>query len=217
MEYEQILENLKTLQKDRFKTAINRLLNDCFIVNKCPETRTDYQYIRSNKEAFSGILELLGYDLIIQEDIGVISIYNNTGTGRMHFSKLETILLLIFRLLYIEKKQTLSQINDVIVIMDEVYDKYNLLNLKRPSTIQIQNSIGKFRRMHLINPLDRVLAKNTGLRIEVYPSITLGMTSFTLEQIYILANDKLESFADNGEGDTDYADEYDNEEESDEC
>ena len=38
--------------------------------------------------------------------------------------KIESILLLILRLLYIEKRKQLSQIDDVIIIADEIYDKY---------------------------------------------------------------------------------------------
>ena len=33
------------VSKEKFKSAINRLLNECFILKRCKDTQSDYFYI----------------------------------------------------------------------------------------------------------------------------------------------------------------------------
>ena len=57
-------------QKEKFSKAANNLLNHCFILKKKDDTRQDYIYIKDNKEQFSLVFDLLGYDIRIDEDMG---------------------------------------------------------------------------------------------------------------------------------------------------
>ena len=88
------------VSKERFRTAMNRLLNECFLLKRCKDTQSDYLYILANKDLFGNFLDFLGYELLINEEYGVISLNNPAGTGRIHLSKLDSILLLILRVLY---------------------------------------------------------------------------------------------------------------------
>ena len=59
---------------------------------------------RQNRELFIPFFDLLGYDLKINEDQGVIGIVNQFGTGRLALGKYESIFLLILRILYVEMR-----------------------------------------------------------------------------------------------------------------
>ena len=123
-------------QKEKFSKAANNLLNHCFILKKKEDTRLDYIYIKDNKEQFCLVFDLLGYDLRIDEDIGLISIFNRNGTGRLQFTKFESIMFLILRLLYLEKRNDLSTSGDnVTVTIQEIRDKYNVLKIKNKQTL----------------------------------------------------------------------------------
>ena len=111
---------LGNIPQDKFRQTINKLLNQCFILKKDNDTSSDYRFIMANRDTFEGVLDLLGYDLIVRDDQGVITISNSTGTGRLRLSKIESILLLIVRLLYIEKMEELSQVD----IAAEVYEHH---------------------------------------------------------------------------------------------
>ena len=102
MEIANVFEHVS---KEKFRSAANKLLGECFLLKKHKDTASDYNYILNNKDAFIEYFEILGYEVIIDEQNGVIGLNNPAGTGRIHLKKIESVLLLIIRLLYIEKRK----------------------------------------------------------------------------------------------------------------
>ena len=196
MEIANVFEHIS---KEKFKSVANKLLGECFLLRKHKDTSSDYNYIWNNKDAFIEYFDILGYELIIDEQNGVIGLNNPAGTGRIHLKKIESILILILRLLYIEKRKQLSPIDDVIVIADEIYDKYNMLkmNAKLDKTT-MRNSLGMFQRYHLIGRLDPDVS-NPETRIMIYPSILFAVTVSSLDDMYNSAKDKLEKYSVGGD------------------
>ena len=206
MEFIDVLENVP---KDKFRATANKLLNECFIIKKNKDTISDYNFILNYRNYFISLFDVLGYELVIQEDQGVIGINNPAGTGRIHLKKIESMLLLILRLLYIEERKKVSQTGDVVVIVDQVYDKYNMLKMKNKlDKTTLRNSIGLFRRYHLIQNLD-VDMSNPDTRVIIYPSILLAVANSSLDDMYQAAKDKLDKY---GRGGEDRADSSDDEE-----
>lgn len=196
MEFIDVLENVP---KDKFKATANKLLNECFIIKKNKDTVSEYNFILNYRDYFISLLEVLGYELVIQEEYGVIGINNPAGTGRIHLKKIESMLLLILRLLYIEERKKISQTGDVIVIVDQVYDKYNMLKMQNKlDKTTLRNSMGLFRRYHLIQNLDSDMS-NPDTRVIIYPSILLAVSNIGLDSMYQSAKDKLDKYARGGE------------------
>ena len=206
MEFIDVLENVP---KDKFRATANKLLNECFIIKKNKDTISDYNFILNYRNYFISLFDLLGYELVIQEDQGVIGINNPAGTGRIHLKKIESMLLLILRLLYIEERKKVSQIGDVVVIVDQIYDKYNMLKMQNKlDKTTLRNSMGLFRRYHLIQNLDADMS-NPDTRVIIYPSILLAVANSSLDDMYQAAKDKLDKY---GRGGEDRADSSDDEE-----
>ena len=206
MEFIDVLENVP---KEKFRTTANKLLNECFIIKRNKDTLSEYSFILNYRDYFISLFEILGYELIIQEDQGVIGINNPTGTGRIHLKKIESMLLLILRLLYIEERKKISQSGEVIVLVDQVYDKYNMLKMQNKlDKTTLRNSMGLFRRYHLIQNLDPDMS-NPDTRVIIYPSILLAVANSSLDDMYQLAKDKLAKY---GKGGEDRADSSDDEE-----
>ncbi len=206
MEFIDVLENVP---KDKFKATANKLLNECFIIKKNKDTVSEYNFILNYRDYFISLFDVLGYELVIQEDQGVIGINNPAGTGRIHLKKIESMLLLILRLLYIEERKKVSQTGDVIVIVDQVYDKYNMLKMQNKlDKTTLRNSMGLFRRYHLIQNLDSDMS-NPDTRVIIYPSILLAVSNTSLDDLYQSAKDKLDKY---GRGGEDRADSSDDEE-----
>lgn len=189
----------EAVSKEKFRNAANKLLCECFILKKCKDTAADYNFILNNREFFNKYFDFLGYELIIEEQCGVIALNNPSGSGRVHLKKVESVLILILRLLYIEKKRQLSQTEDAIVIADEIYDKYNMLkmNAKLDKTT-MRNSLGMFQRYRLINKLDNDMS-NPDTRIIIYPSILFAIPTTNLDEVYNTAKEKLEKYSIGGE------------------
>lgn len=206
MEFIDVLENVP---KDKFRATANKLLNECFIIKKNKDTISDYNFILNYRDYFISLFDVLGYELVIQEDQGVIGINNPAGTGRIHLKKIESMLLLILRLLYIEERKKVSQTGDVVVIVDQVYDKYNMLKMQNKlDKTTLRNSMGLFRRYHLIQNLDADMS-NPDTRVIIYPSILLAVANSNLDDMYQAAKDKLDKY---GRGGEDRADSSDDEE-----
>ena len=206
MEFIDVLENIP---KDKFKATANKLLNECFIIKKNKDTVSEYNFILNYRDYFVSFFDVLGYELVIQEDQGVIGINNPAGTGRIHLKKIESMLLLILRLLYIEERKKVSQTGDVIVIVDQVYDKYNMLKMQNKlDKTTLRNSMGLFRRYHLLQNLDSDMS-NPDTRVIIYPSILLAVANTSLDDLYQSAKDKLDKY---GRGGEDRADSSDDEE-----
>lgn len=196
-------EILGDISKEKFRQTINKLLNECFILKRVDETSSDYRFIIANQGVFEGVLDLLGYDLVVRDDQGVISVYNSNGTGRIHFSKLESIIALILRLLYIEKMKDLSQVDAVIVPIEDIYDKYSMLKIGRLRKDQLLNALRSFKRVNLIQNLDRLDTGDLGIRIQIYPSILFAITSTSVDEIYRVAQDKLKDYSNGEDADSD--------------
>lgn len=192
---------LGDVSKEKFRQVINRLLNECYILKRAKETTSDYRFIKENAEVFEGILDLLGYELIIRDDQGVITINNPAGTGRLHLSKLESILLLILRLLYIEKMKELSQVQEVIVTVEDIYEKVNMLKIPRVRRDLMTNALRSFKRVNIIQNLDRLDKGDMAARIQIYPSVLLAVTANSLDEVYKAAQIKLSEYVSGGDND----------------
>lgn len=202
MEFIDVLENVP---KDKFKATANKLLNECFILKKNKDTSSDYNFVLNYKEYFISLFEVLGYELIIQEENGVIGINNPAGTGRIHLRKIESVLLLIIRLLYIEERKKVSQTEDVVILIDQVIDKYNMLKMQnRLDKTTLRNSMGYFKRYNLIQNLDADMA-NPDTRVIIYPSILFAVSNVSLDEMYQIAKEKLEKYGKGGDDRADIA------------
>ena len=48
--FEELMES--AAQKDRFRVAANKLLNQCFLLRKREDTKKEYVFVRQNRELF---------------------------------------------------------------------------------------------------------------------------------------------------------------------
>ena len=186
-----------TSQKEKFSKAANNLLNNCFILKKKDDTRQYYIYIKDNKEQFSLVFDLLGYDIRIDEDMGLISIFNRNGTGRLQFTKFESIMFLILKLLYLEKRNDLSTNGDnVTVTIQDIRDKYNVLKIKNKQKLDKNSErqiIALFKRYNLIRNLTPDITQGD-TRIEIYPSIMIAIPNEGITHLYDSVKDRLAEY-----------------------
>lgn len=193
----EILEE-SVAQKEKFRVAANKLLNQCFLLKKREDTRKEYIFVRQNRELFVPYFDLLGYDLKINEDQGVIGIANQFGTGRLLLGKYESIFLLILRLLYIEKRKELATFSEeVTILMEEVREKYAMLKVKtRPMLDKSleRSMVSLFRRYNLIQNLDSDV-NQPDARLVIYPSIIMAVPVENINEYFEMTERKLNEYA----------------------
>lgn len=197
--------NESVSQKDKFRIAANKLLNNCFVIKKKEDTRKEYMFINQNREMFTTYFELLGYQLQINEEQGVIGLVNQYGAGRLQLSKYESIMLLIFRLLYLEKRKELGTYSEeVTVLVEEVREKYAMLKVKAEPVLKKEkerNIMSLFRRFNLAGNIESDVTQ-ADTRIIIYPSIIMAIQMDDINHYYELVQSKLKDYA-KGEADGD--------------
>ncbi len=190
--------NESVAQKEKFRVAANKLLNQCFLLRKKEDTKKEYLFVRQNRELFIPYFDLLGYDIRINEDQGVIALVSQTGTGRMSLTKYESILLLILRILYMDKRKELATFSEeVTVLMEEIRERYAMLKIRTKPTLDKQmekRMASLFRKYNLIYNLDTDV-NQADARIIIYPSIIMAVPVEEVNAYYEMTANKLEEYA----------------------
>ncbi len=181
------------LQKDRdeFTRLCNRLLSNCFLCKSNVNSKSDYYFVLKYKEKFTGYLSVLGYRLEINEEYGVIQLTNPQNYNRLNLKLYESIILLILRVLYDEKRRELSASDEVIINVGDIHDKYLSLKIrdKMIDKTTLRNALGVFRRFQLIEILDKNLEAEDS-RIIIFESILMAVRVEDIKAAY----DKLEIY-----------------------
>ena len=188
-------------QKEKFRVAANKLLNNCFIIKKKEDTRNDYIFIIQNRNLFIEYFDLLGYKLEINDMQGVVALTSVSGTGRLRLKKIESIILLILRLLYIEKRRELSLNEDVVVLSDEIHQKYSMVKIEAKLNLDktiFRDTIRLFKRYNIVMSLDSDVSMSDS-RIRIYPSVLFAITNDNLTLMYDAINEKLNRYVNGGE------------------
>ena len=162
----------------------NYLLNNCFLIGNVDSTREKYYYVINHEENFRQLFQPIGYTLVIHRNLRVVQLINNHGTGRLALKKYESIMLLIFRLLYVEKRESLSTSEDkVVVTVEEIKNEYEKLNLPRKfDKVLLEDSLRNIKRYNLVQPLDKLLDMDA--KIQIYASVILAMPDTTISTAY---------------------------------
>lgn len=190
-----MLEGILQKDKDEFTRICNRLLSQCFLCKKNEATRADFYFIMKYKEKFTQYLSILGYRLEINEEYGVVQLVNMQNYNRYNMKLFESIILLILRILYDEKKRELSISDEVIINMGDIHEKFMSLKIrdKMMDKTTLRNAISTMRRFQLVETLDKDLA-NEDARLIIYDSILMAVRVEDIRTAY----EKLEHYRKSG-------------------
>lgn len=179
----------------------NYLLNNCFLIGNVDSTREKYYYVINHEESFRQLFQPIGYTLVIHRNLRVVQLINNHGTGRLALKKYESIMLLIFRLLYVEKRESLSTSEDrVVVTVEEIKNEYEKLNLPRKfDKVLLEDSLRNIKRYNLVQPLDKL--QDTNAKIQIYASVMLAMPDTTITTAYEQTSKLLSQYVNSDEED----------------
>ena len=179
----------------------NYLLNNCFLMGTVDTTREKYYYVINHEESFRQIFLPIGYTLVVQRNLRVIQLINNHGSGRVILKKYESIILLILRLLYVEKRESLSTSEDrVFATVEEIKNEYEKLNLPRKfDRVLLEESLRNIKRYNLLKVEDRL--SDMDAKIRIYPSVMLAMPDVNINKAYEETAKLLEQYENSEDGD----------------
>lgn len=170
-----LFDGMLQKDKDEFRRVCNKLMSICFICKQNADTKSEYYFILRQKPVFERYLDILGYMLEINEEYGVIQLVNRENYNHVHLRLYDSIILLILRILYDEKKRELS-LTDVVVNIGDIQEKYLSLKIreKQIDKTTMNNALRLFKRYNLIALLDKDLTQEDS-RIVIYDSILMAV------------------------------------------
>ena len=171
----ELFEGMLQKDRDEFRRVCNKLMSTCFICKQNADTKSEYYFILRQRPVFERYLDVLGYTLEINEEYGVVQLVNRENYNHAHLKLYESIILLILRILYDEKKRELS-LSDVVINVGDIQEKYLSLKIreKQIDKTTMNNALRLFKRYHLVALLDKDLFQEDS-RIVIYDSILMAV------------------------------------------
>ncbi len=128
-------------------------------------------------------LGVLGLSLEISEQYGVVQLASREGLGHANLKLADSIILLILRILYDEKKRELS-LTDVVVNVGDIQEKYLSMKVrdKQIDKTTMNNALRTLKRYNLVNLLDRDMTQEDG-RILIYDSILMAVRVEDIQKV----------------------------------
>ena len=181
----ELLDKMLQRDKENFRRICNRLLSCCFLCKSNVSNKSDYYFVLKYRSEFKTYLEVLGYRLEINEELGVIQLTNDYNYNRLNLKLYESVILLILRILYDEKKRELSVSDEVIINLGDIQDKYLSLQIREKmiDKTTMRNALSMLRRFQIIETLDRDLG-NEESRILIYDSILMAVRIDDIRKAY---------------------------------
>lgn len=180
-----IYDELSSRDKEEFKRITNKLLSFCLICKQKEDTKKDYYFVENHRDAINEYLEPLGFEIEVNKNIKAAQLINKFGNNKVSLKLIESITLLILRILYQEKMQELSLSQFVTVEIEEIQSRFIALGFKdrvMDKTL-LKQSLRTLKRFNIIETLDRDMTLSDS-RIIIYPTIQMIVRSENITSIY---------------------------------
>jgi hypothetical protein len=170
-----LFEGMIQKDQDEFRKIMNRLMSTGFILRRKEQTKSDYYFILRHRSVFERYLDVLSYQIDINEEYGVIQLLNRENYNHLQLTMHESIILLILRILFDEKKRELS-LTDVVVNMGDIQEKYLSMQIRSEQIGKtvMGNALKKFRRYSLVELLDGNNIREES-RVLIYDAIMMAV------------------------------------------
>lgn len=168
------LEELHDEDLYKFKKCVRKLLDSTFIVSDKDPVLYDYLSYSSNRMDISSYLRIIGYDLIVDDDLKYAMLIQNesdnetTGLKRinhLNFSNNEVLTLLVLWMLFLERfgksEKTYIEFGDIV----DTQRQYAI----SMSPNELRNALKTFKRFSLIDYNENDFEANTV--VTLYPTL----------------------------------------------
>lgn len=154
-----------------FSRISNKLLSDNFIYGQILNDKDDYYKALELYDILSAYFNIIGFDIINDDNYKIIYLYTTEDKNRVHFKKLETIILLILRLMYKRANLEISSETNINISISSFIEEINKTGIYRTdySNTNLQNALKTLKRYKLIDVNFADFNENSAIKI--YPTI----------------------------------------------
>ena len=163
-------------ERNLLEETANYLLNHCFVLGGVEDQRAKYLYLQDHLEQVRAVFAPLGYTVTLYPaPLQAAALVNEHEGNQARLLKYESILLLVLRLLYLQKRESLAaDAAQVLVTVEEVQAELQKMNLpRRLDQPTLERLLRTLRRYNLARPIGRLSGLDS--RIEVFPTVLLAL------------------------------------------
>jgi len=182
------IQKLSADEFERFKLAVRTLTSKTFIIRGIEKERELYNFTIRNIDLFDAWFSCMDASLARDENMGVIA-FRGSKNSRFHFSREEICAVLVFRLIYEDKKLEPVITTFPIITINDFLQKYNALTGDEMKKTALINVLRRLSSCKLISINNQDYADPDGL-IKLYPSIPLSIGREALDEALVLLESK---------------------------
>lgn len=174
------IDELSDRDFELFQNSVHALMNSSFIIRGLDEHKKYYRFILSNLKLVEAYLHCAGLSLNYDESIGIIS-RSGTPSDRINLGIEETVSLLVFRLIYEEKRHDISLGEFPVICARDFIEKFSILSKRQPKKTRFREILRRFQSLKLINIKGDETDPET--LIQLYPSIPFALDGQAINDI----------------------------------
>lgn len=189
-EYAKGYIELTDTRKNTFSRLCNKLLNDNFIYAYKQDDRNDYYEILSMKSLIENYFSMMDFDLIHIDTYKLFYIQTNADRNRMKLKKLETVIVLVLRLLYHKGSLNVNSSSDIQTTIGKMIIEINQTGIFKTqiSMTDYLDALRMLKRFKLIDFSFKDFKEDNV--ITIYPTILYVAKVDTIDML----NDKLKTY-----------------------
>lgn len=189
-EYAKGYIELTDTRKNTFSRLCNKLLNDNFIYAYKQDDRNDYYEILSMKSLIENYFSMIDFDLIHVDTYKLFYIQTNADRNRMKLKKLETVIVLVLRLLYHKGSLNVNSSSDIQTTLGKMIIEINQTGIFKTqiSMTDYLEALRLLKRFKLIDFTFKDFKEDNV--IIIYPTILYVAKVDTIDML----NDKLKTY-----------------------
>ena len=191
------------LDLDDLRTAASHLVTRQFLYFANRRDKRSYRLVMSNKDYFRDLLDALDFDLITDDDLGMVGSLPRKRLNSLNLKKTESLFLLTLRLLY-EEALVAYKVTDGCTKTDseQLLARYSaaISSSERPNLGDLKAILAKFRQYGLIREINE---ENRVMDFLICPSIREVVTKDWVETMERFTQNEGICDIETGEGDAD--------------
>ncbi|MCM1136380.1 MAG: DUF4194 domain-containing protein [Clostridium sp.] len=185
MSIEQHIEDYTASERETFQRACRRLLKQTFIVrDRNEESRKLYFFISKNPTPFSEYFQLIGFDVVVDRNNGVIMLSNygneedgaNVQSNRLWLKKDESVILCCLWIIYIDRLNEGNLTRPILISVTDLRFELEKFGVRdEVDKAVLRRALDLFSRYQLIELSGKVGDEECLIRL--YPSLAFALNT----------------------------------------
>ena len=168
-------------ERDLFKRSVNAFFTGSFIIRGLESDSKLYRFVISNYKLFESYFDCAGWSLNKDENLGVIS-WQGAPAARLNLNLEETLSLLVFRLLYEEKRNDISLHEYPSIHLLDFQEMYKIVTDRLLKKTRLGEIVRRFQTLKLIKNIGEDV--NPESVIILYPTLAFALDGQSIDDMY---------------------------------